>query len=238
MTFLSISARGLKIAIASLALAGLAACASPFRADVSRFSSQMPALQGQTFFVVADDPALAGGLEFSQYAGYVAQHMGELGYVQASSPETATMLVRFDYGVDRGRERVRSSSFGYGYRDPFYSSWYDYRPIAYRDRRGNTRITYVPYRPWGFGYYDPFFSRSGVESYTVYTSGIGMKIDNQATGERLFEGKAEALSTSNRLQYLVPNLVEAMFTDFPGNSGETVRISVAPEDMPAQRARR
>jgi hypothetical protein len=27
----------------------------------------------------------------------------------------------------------------------------------------------------------------------------------------------------------VPNLAEAMFTGFPGNSGETVRISVAPE---------
>ncbi|MEY2943252.1 MAG: hypothetical protein RLY97_1266, partial [Pseudomonadota bacterium] len=25
------------------------------------------------------------------------------------------------------------------------------------------------------------------------------------------------------------NLVEALFTGFPGNSGETVRISVAPE---------
>ena len=39
----------------------------------------------------------------------------------------------------------------------------------------------------------------------------------------------QAISTSNRLQYLVPNLVEAMFTDFPGNSGETLRISIAPE---------
>ena len=42
------------------------------------------------------------------------------------------------------------------------------------------------------------------------------------------------MSTSNRLQYLVPNLVEAMFTDFPGRTGETVRISVAPENQPAQ----
>ena len=56
-----------------------------------------------------------------------------------------------------------------------------------------------------------------------------MKIDRKADGVRLFEGKAEAVSTSNRLQHLVPNLVEAMFTNFPGNSGETVRISVAPE---------
>jgi hypothetical protein len=45
----------------------------------------------------------------------------------------------------------------------------------------------------------------------------------------VFEGKAEAKSRSNRLPYLVPNLVAAMFTGFPGNNGETVRISVAPE---------
>ena len=238
MTFFSTSSRALKFAAASLALAGLAACASPFRADVSRFQTQLPAPQGQTFAIVADDPALAGGLEFAQYAGYVAQEMQQLGYVPASSPQSATMLVRFDYGVDNGRERVRSDPFGYGYRDPFYRGWYDYRPIAYRDRYGRTRVGYAPYRPWGFGFHDPFFGGGGVESYTVYTSGIEMKIDNQATGQRLFEGKAQALSTSNRLQYLVPNLVEAMFTDFPGNSGETVRISVAPENMPVQRTSR
>ena len=73
-------------------------------------------------------------------------------------------------------------------------------------------------------------------STTVYTSGIDLKIDRTATGERLFEGKAEAVSTSDRLQYLVPNLVEAMFTDFPGRSGETVRISIAPENKPVRRA--
>ena len=65
-----------------------------------------------------------------------------------------------------------------------------------------------------------------------------MKIDNRVTGQRLFEGKAEAASTSNRLQYLVPNLVQALFTDFPGRSGETVRISIAPENQPVQRTRR
>ena len=62
-----------------------------------------------------------------------------------------------------------------------------------------------------------------------------MKIDNTATGQRLFEGKAQAVSTSDRLQYLVPNLVEAMFTDFPGNSGETLRISIKPEETKVRR---
>ena len=52
---------------------------------------------------------------------------------------------------------------------------------------------------------------------------------------RHVEGKAEAVSTSSRLPYLVPNLVQALFTDFPGRSGETVRISVAPENQRGQR---
>jgi hypothetical protein len=226
--------RALKLAAVPLVLASLAACTSPFRADVSRFQTQLPAPAGQTFAVVADDPALAGGLEFAQYADFVEAQMHRLGYVQASSPENATMLVRFDYGIDTGRERITTRP-GFGYRDPFYSPWVSYRPVVYRDRRGDRRVSYVPYRPWGFGYHDPFFSRPEIDSYTVFTSGIELKIDDQATGQRLFEGKAQALSTSNRLPYLVPNLVEAMFTGFPGNSGETVRISVAPENMPVQR---
>ena len=171
---------------------------------------------------MADDPDLSGGLEFSQYAGLVAQRLQALGYAQAASPDAATLVVRFDYGVDKGRERVRASP-RYAY-DSFWSPWYGYYPYG-------GRLNYWrPYRGgmWGYGWYDPWFD-NGVESYTVYTSGVSLKIDRKADGTRLFEGKAEAVSASSRLQYLVPNLVEAMFTGFPGNSGETVRISVAPE---------
>jgi hypothetical protein len=203
-----------------LLLASLGACTQNFNANVSRFATQLPAPQGQTFAVVADDPAMAGGLEFSQYSRLVEAQMARIGYAPAS-PETANLLVRFDYGVDKGRERVRSTGF---YQDPFFSPWYGYG----RGGFGYRRMGYYPRGAWGFGFYDPFFD-NGYESYTVYTSGIEMKIDRRADGARLFEGKAEALSTSNRLQYVVPNLVEAMFTGFPGNSGETVRISVAPE---------
>ncbi|MCP9221657.1 DUF4136 domain-containing protein [Erythrobacter sp. LQ02-29] len=206
-----------KAASVPLLLASLAACASPFSADVSRFRTQLPAPQGQTFAVVAEDPALQGGLEFSQYANYVADEMQRLGYTRAASPETANLIVQFDYGVDNGRERVRST----GLNDPFYDPWYGYSPY-YRRRF---------YGGWGYGFYDPWLAPGpDIRSYTVYNSDIELKIDNRATGQRLFEGRAEAVSTSKRLQYLVPNLVEAMFTDFPGDSGETVRITVKPED--------
>ncbi|MDD3798068.1 MAG: DUF4136 domain-containing protein [Novosphingobium sp.] len=209
--------RFFKLGAVGLLLLAVAACTAPFKADVSRFQSQLPAPQGQTFAVIAEDPALAGGLEFAQYAHIVEAKMEKLGYRMAP-PQDATMLVRFDYGVDSGHDRVRST----GMRDPFYSPWYGYHPYW-----GYRPYYYSHYGAWSYGWYDPWFD--GVESYTVYTSDIELKIDRAVDGTRLFEGRAEAVSTSNRLQYLVPNLIEAMFTDFPGNSGETVRITIAPE---------
>ena len=223
MSIMNMIGRSLKLALVPLALAGLAACASPFRADVSRFATQLPAPSGQTFTVVADDQALAGGLEFRTYAQHVADRMAALGYTPVNDPETADLVVSFGYGVDNGRERVRST----GFHDPWWGPWYGYRPYYYRG-------WYGPYSPWGWGWNSSWYGND-VRSYTIYTSGIDMKIDRAADGERLFEGRAQAISTSNRLQYLVPNLVDAMFTGFPGNSGETVRISIAPEDQVAQR---
>jgi Domain of unknown function (DUF4136) len=208
--------------LAPIALLTLGACATPFKADVSRFQ-ELPAPQGQSFVVKAADPADQGGIEFGQYASLIAGEMIELGYVPAQG-SSADMTVLLDYGVDQGKERNIVS------RDPFYDPYWGYgsfyRPYIVRTRRGHRYIS---------GYYDPFlfsgFNRPyDVDSFTVYTSGLDLKIDRNADGKRLFEGKAEAKSRSNKLAYLVPNLVEAMFTGFPGNSGETVRISVAPEE--------
>ncbi len=196
--------------------AGLAACTSPsFKADVSRFAVPLPAPQGQTFAVVAEDPKLAGGLEFATYANSVAAEMQELGYARASSPEAADMLVRFDYRVDNGRERVRTDLNGAGFGGNPWGPWGGWGGGFGR---------------WGYGFNDPFFGGPNVRSYTVYTSAIDLKIDRTADGQRLFEGKAEAVSRSNRLPALVPNLVDAIFTDFPGNSGETMRITIRDDE--------
>src|SRR3546814_14016209 len=83
-----------------------------------------------------------------------------------------------------------------------------------------------------YGYYDPFLFGPGysdIDSYTVYTSGLTMKIDRVSDRKRLFEGTAQAQSLSNNHTYLVPNLIEAMFPNFPGQSGETVRVTIDPE---------
>ena len=202
---------------APVALLALSACATPFRADVQRFVA-LPNTTGQSFAVVAANPDLSGGLEFGQYARLVEHRMEKLGYRLSDDPATAELIVSMDYEIDKGREKVVSDV------DPFFSS------IGYRGYYGRHRYRYR------YGFHDPFLfggpgfaGYGGVRSFTVYTTDLDLKIDRAVDGERLFEGKAEALSRSKNLTYLVPNLVEAMFTDFPGNSGERVRISVAPE---------
>jgi hypothetical protein len=206
---------------APVALLGLSACATGLPTQVSRFQA-MPAPQGQTFVIQAANPRDRGGLEFSQYAELVRNHLTGLGYVQAPTPQAASFVVELDYGVDQGREKVVTypgtgfgPRFGYGgfYR-PYYSRF------GYFGR---------PYHPFYWGWDDPFLSPwdyPEVRSYTEYTSFLDMDIKRVGDGQALFEGTAKARSSTDDLKVLVPNLVEAMFTGFPGRSGETVRITV------------
>lgn len=210
----SLNRKGLLL-LAPLAVLALGACATPFRADVQRFAA-LPNTTGQSFAVVAADPELSGGLEFGQYAALVEQRMLELGYRRSNDPAAAELIVSMDYDVDKGREKVVADY------DPFYPS------SRFGGYYGRHRYLYGYHDPFLFGGHG-FSGYNGVRSFTVYTTELDMKIDRAVDGQRLFEGKAEALSRSKNLTYLVPNLVEAMFTDFPGNSGERVRISVAPE---------
>lgn len=206
------------IAAPALALVALSGCTTGFKANVARFQ-QLPAPAGQSYTVVADDPRLAGGLEFAHYADLVGQRLAQTGYVAASDPARADLIVRVAYDVDNGREKVRSTGFGSGYG----SAWGPWGG-GFGGRWG---------RPWGYGFYDPWLFGGGgfndVSSYTVYTSDLSLKIDRAADNRRLFEGKASAQSLSNKLTYLVPNLIDVMFTNFPGKSGEDVKVTLPPE---------
>jgi hypothetical protein len=208
---------------APVALLALSACATGLPTEVQRFQA-MPAPQGQTFAIVPADGREAG-LEFSQYADLVARHLTALGYSPAANRANASFVVSLDYGVDDGRTRTIARP------DPFGS--YGYGRYGAFGRPYYSRFGYFGrYRsPFYYGWHDPFMFGRGyeIDQYTVYTSFLDMEIKRTADGEPLFEGLAEARSRDDDLPELVPNLIEAMFTGFPGNSGETVRITVAPE---------
>ncbi|MBD3759765.1 DUF4136 domain-containing protein [Sphingomonadaceae bacterium G21617-S1] len=211
--------RKILAAAAPLALLAVSACTQPFEAKVSRFQA-LPVPEGQTFTIEATDPRNQGGLEFAQYAGLVSQRLAAYGYrpAEGGKPE---LVVRFDYGVDKGTPKVVSrpapgpafGPWGYGGFGPYGRRW------------GYGSAFYYGWDPF---FYDPWYR--DIDTYTIYTSHADMTIERVADGKRLFEGKAKARSLDDSLPRLVPNLVEAMFTNFPGNSGEEVKITVAPPD--------
>ena len=211
---------------------GLSACATGFPAKVSRYQA-MPAPQGQSFYVVPGmGEAQAGGLEFQRYANMVTNAMVAQGYQPAPSPQAATMIVQLSYDVDNGRTQIVEDPFTYNrFRDPFYSGFYG-RP--YYSRYGY----YSPYSdPFYWGWGDPYYGGyrrvdgynqwgEPVQAYKVYESELDMDIVRRADNLSLFEGKAQARSATGEAGVVVPNLIEAMFTGFPGRSGETVKITI------------
>ncbi|MEG3149822.1 DUF4136 domain-containing protein [Sphingomonas sp. ZT3P38] len=207
--------------VAAAALLALGGCATPFNAKVSRFQ-QLPPAAGQSFVVRAADPRLDGGIEFNQYAQIVSAKLAQQGYQPAPDNGRADLIVKIGYGVDKGREKVVSSpGFGGGYGG--------FGPGFGRYGGGYGRFGYYGRSRFAFGFNDPFLFDNDVSSFTIYTSELDLRIDRADTGKSVFEGTAKAQSRNDDLPYLVPRLVEAMFTGFPGNSGETVKITIAPE---------
>lgn len=227
-----------KLAAAALigaAALGLSACATGLPTKVQRFS-QLPAPAGQTFYVVPGEGTQAG-LEFNSYAQIVARQLEAKGYRNAGAPQAADMLVKLAYEVDEGESEYRVDPIARSrLYDPFYRNYYDPFGRVYYGRPYYSRYGYYSrYRdPFYWGWGDPFFDdyyggyggRVPVREYIVYESELDLDIVRRADNLPLFEGKAKARSATDDLGVLVPNLIEAMFTNFPGRNGETIKITV------------
>lgn len=196
----------------------LSACMAPFEARVARFQ-QLPPPAGNSFVIEPRDKANEGGLEFATYANLVRQKLIAAGYQEAGSPQAAALTVQLDYNISSPREKIRSRP-GMGFGGAWGPGW-----------------GWGPYWGWGgwgggWGGWGGFGGAGmwGNEVYSVtqYNAVVAMRINRTGDKQSLFEGRAETVSNSNNLTRLVPNLVTAMFTNFPGNSGETVRVRFDP----------
>ena len=224
-------------ALLGAAAIGLSGCTTGIPAKVTRYSA-LPVPQGQSFYVVPGE-GVQGGLEFGRYASLVAQHLQAKGYQPAGAPQSADMLVKLSYGIDEGTTQYDVDPFyGSRFHDPFFRSYYDPFFGVHYGRPYWSRYGYMGGRsPFYWGWDDPFWYYGGygryggrlrdpIREYTVYKSHLDLDIVRRADNASLFEGEAQARSQTDELGTLVPNLIEAMFTNFPGRSGETVKITV------------
>ena len=183
-----------------VAALALSACMAPFEARVARFQ-QLPPPSGTSFVIEPRDKTNEGGLEFATYAILVRQKLVAAGFQEAANADSAALTVQLDYHVSAPREKVQSR-LGMGWGGGFGGLG--------------------GFGGWGGGW------NNEVYSVTNYNTVVAMRINRNADKQSVFEGRAETVSNSNNLTRLVPNLVTAMFTNFPGSSGETVRVRFDP----------
>lgn len=218
----------LKIVTSFLIIGFLASCTQSIRSSVMRFH-QLPAPSGERIVIVPADPANNGSIEFANYAALVGNALGTFGYLPANG-EKADLIVELDYGVDDGQKVVRNSGsmfgyMGYGpYYGGYYNPWFPYRNPYYYGGGFYPRSYYG-------GFYGNLYGPLGMgpteRVYTQYARFVKMVIKpNKDGAQNLYEGEARSTGRNNRLHEIMPYMVQAIFTNFPGESGSSERISV------------
>ena len=136
------------------------------------------------------------------------------GFRLAAEPSQANLVVTLRPSVTWTRVRVRDQWPV----DPFWS------PYGFYGRRS-------------YGWYDPFWSSGfgnfGSADIEVFRRRLELDIDSRTqVGKRYYEGRVENTGDSESMTGVMPILVRALFTDFPGNNGQTRRVDVPAPPKP------
>lgn len=208
----------LLVAVA-VVLGGCATGPRVVRTEVTTFDawSTLPAGRDYVFERTLE---YQNSLEMQTYEDIVRDELKVRGFELAKDPARAALAVTLRPSVMTTQVQVRDR-----FADPFYGPWGGFG-------RGYGRGWYGP--GWG-GFYGPGPYWGGPWGYNdyvvdVYRRRLEIDIDSRAAPvKRYFEGRVENTGTSDSLQGVMPYLIRALFTDFPGNSGQTRRIDVPVE---------
>jgi len=216
---------------AAVALLTLAGCASTkfVTSDVTRYHALTEAPQGRTFAIVALDEDQESSFAFKQFGDQINERLSALGlkqYTGSAGPTAADYVVTLRYAVygPTADVRTRYSGFGPGPRMGF-GLGYGYGPYWGRG-------------PFGYMGYDPFWDDGiDIETRQLFTRRVEVNIFrgssyNADRKERLFEGRAVSSGLNGQIEPVMPYILDAIFREFPGRSGETKVVSVeVPPDV-------
>ena len=183
----------------------VAGCAGKLEGDVVTFH-QGPLPRGETIQVVPGDPDKQGSLEFEHYAGLIREKLGRIGYTPVGPGEPAELLAEVRYGVSEGLTEIRTYDRGYARYHFYYGRYYD---------------------PFYYGFYHSW--EPEVTAYTVYDRTLSMNIlrpNEDGSSTVLFEGRVQSQGREREIAKVMPYMITALFTNFPGESGVTKIVSI------------
>lgn len=204
---------GIKILSLMGFVATLVSCGT-VQSDVTRFHTLPPRGSGQTF--VIRSATSRNALEFEVYASRVASHLKEYGWMQIG-PGSADFNVFMAYKMGGSHERhgsvpiVGQTGGGTTYHSGSVNT-YGSSGSAYGSYSGSS------YTPATFGVVG-----SATYSETVYDRYLDIKIRDRA-GRAVFEGRVVSTGSNSEIAAVLPQMIDSLFTGFPGESGKTKRI--------------
>ncbi|WP_242445905.1 DUF4136 domain-containing protein [Sphingopyxis lindanitolerans] len=193
------------LAAAALALGGCATAVPPV--EVTRFHNVVPGWAPGTRYAIATAPLDAPGaampsIEWNSYRTAVDQQLQRLGLVAAGTGERAPLLVRvaFDRSEQANAPRRSPVSVGVGGGTGSYGSGVGLG-VGINLGGGPKRMADLQ---------------------------LSVRIDDAATGQAVWEGRAltavPVKAPAAQPSLAAAKLAEALFKDFPGESGRTISV--------------
>ena len=200
-----------RLFVAALAAVVLAACASPkyVVSDVTRFHTLPAAPSGQTFVIATLDADQGQSLAYHQYADDVTGKLVAMGLKPFSGPiEGADYVVTLKYSVRGPTPDVQSRNdgnwaVGAGFGGRHFGGW----------------------GSWG-GPYDNYTDTKQLFMRQVEVDIYRGATYNTPKKERVFEGHALSAGQNGQIEPVMPYILDALFKNFPGRSGDTERVSI------------
>lgn len=187
---------------------------SQIQSSVSVFHD-LPPTGNQETFVVVDVEEHQETLEFKTYKKQIEEHLIEYGWVvEPGRPWNANRFVYIEYGIGEGRSVSGSVPiFGQTGGGSSYTSGTISNPQG--DYANFSSSTYTA----------PTYGQVGEIPYskTRYDRFLVLAIKDKKK-KNIFEATVISSGESPQVSAVLPNMIEALFKDFPGSSGTTKRV--------------
>lgn len=190
--------RSIAAVLIAASMLGGCAGATILTTDVTRFHQLPP--QGGTVAIVAPDPRKSGTAEFNNLASQAASRLAQAGFRPATGapPDYIAQLDYYQQPVVGGVDDGPRMSIGIGGSNIGHHSGV------------------------GVGVGTSFELGGGRDQDAMRT--VTLTIERRDTGARIFEGRAQSTGPTSDFPGAIPIMIDAIFSDFPGENGKTITV--------------
>jgi hypothetical protein len=190
--------------------------------NVTSFHNITGTITKRTIKVLPFDKSLESSLQFQNYATTIASYLKQSGFSVAVENQTPDYVVFVSYGIGSGKTIAEST------------------PVFGQTGGGTTTSSGTVYGlGGGSSYYSgssytmPTFGVVGsrTSTSTVFTRNLAIDIVDTSSLKsekpiKIYEGRVKSIGKCGGVNYVMSEMIESMFRNFPGTSGNSRKVEI------------